>query len=138
MRQLHLTLLVIRLVRVSAPFVTALALWNRIHLAVCSLDVVRYHAELAHMCRIGVEIQSGVANPRICNDSAIFALWWHAALVNGIGMTRLLLAHLCIIIRLLDPVVSRSAEVDKTLLVLLNEGLVVRHGHFQSGNVCAR
>ena len=82
------------------------------------------------MCRISVEIQSGVANPRICNDSAIFALWWHTALVNRIGMARLLLTHLCIIIGLLDPVVSRSAEVNKTLLILLNEGLVVRHGHF--------
>jgi hypothetical protein len=114
---------------VATAFVAALALGHGIHLAVRRLDVVGHHAELAHVRRIGVEIQSGVAN-RICNDSAVFALRWHAALKDRAAVGRLLLAHLGILVCLLDPIVSRGAEVNKTLLVLLNEGLVVRHGHF--------
>ena len=124
-----MTLLIVGLVGVTAAFGSALALRYDIDLTVRRLDVVGNHAELTHVRPIGVEIQSGVAN-RICNDSAVFALGWHVALKYGVAVIGLLLNHLGILVRLLDPVVSRGAEVNQTLLVLLHERLVVRHGHF--------
>jgi len=127
--KLHLTLLVVRLVGVTTILVAALTRRDHIHLPVGRLHVVRVHAELANVRRVRVEIQSCIAN-RICNDSTVFALRWNASLKDGAAVIHLLLAHLHVLAGLLHPVVSRGPKVYQALLVLLNEGLVVRHGHF--------
>lgn len=125
--KLHLTTLVVSLV--GLPTTLTLAHWHSLHLPI-TLNIVGIHAELANVRRIRIEIQSCSANC-ICNDSIIFSLGRYTTRKYRITVGHLLLTHLSIITGLLDPVVSRGAEVNQTLLVLLNE-LVVRHRHFQS------
>lgn len=126
--KLHLTTLVVGLVGVPTTLVTTLARWHTLHLP-STLNIVGDHTELANMRRIRIEIQSCGANC-ICNDSIIFSLGRNTTRKDRITMGHLLLTHMSVIARLLDPIVSRGAEVNQTLLVLLNERLVVRHGHF--------